>query len=104
MADLLTVALVDWVSLQDVVWYGTRGVVTPVAKALALRVLERIFDEGLMVPGDLAESGFRDWDGSPRKWLERAEHELNRFDWAPMGDGFWLRLTERGEAQAGGLS
>ena len=35
----------------------------------------------------------------PEEWLSRAERELDRFNWNPLGDGFWLRLTDRGEAR-----
>lgn len=93
---LLECGLIDWVSLQEVVWYGTRGEITPASKALVLVVLRRLFDGGLMVPGDLGESGFEDWLPPTSLWLNRAVAEFDRFNWAPMGDGFWLRLTERG--------
>ncbi len=100
---LLEKGLVDWVSLHDVVWHATHGNLSPESKARTLRVLQQLFDEGLMVPGELAESGFVDWP-SPKEWLSRAASELERVSWTPMGEGFWLRLTERGEAQTGGCS
>jgi hypothetical protein len=96
IADLLQRGLVDWVSLHDVVWYGTHGCLSPESKDRVLRVLKHLFNEGLMVPGDLGDSGFEDWVPPISLWPNRAVDELDRFDWAPMGDGFWLRLTERG--------
>lgn len=99
MADLLDIGLDDWVSLDDVARCGTGGHQTLEAKDRTLRVLGRLFGEGLMVPGDLKAQGFVDWP-SPEKWLEKAERELNHFDWHPMGAGFWLRLTELGEERA----
>lgn len=103
VADLLDCGRVDWVSLQEVVWYGTHGEVNDESKAVVLQVLKRLYSDGLMVPGDLVNSEFEDWN-SPGSWLSRSWAELERFSWAPMGDGFWLRLTERGLAQAEGCS
>lgn len=99
LAELLASGIGDWVSLHDVVWLCTGGAITPVSKTRTLRVLERVYSEHLMVPGDLGESGFEDWP-QPNGWLTRSETDLNRLDWRPMGDGFWLRLTKRGEQRA----
>ncbi|WP_219106471.1 hypothetical protein [Austwickia sp. TVS 96-490-7B] len=103
VADLLECGLDDWVALHDVVWYGTQGEVNPQSKVIVVEVLRCLFAERLMVPGDLLEEGFVDWPEHV-DWLGRAESELERFGWAPMGDGFWLRLTDRGRSQAEGLS
>lgn len=96
LADLLDCGRVDWVSLQELVWYSTHGEITPAGKEVALSVLRRLFVEGLMVPGDLGETGFEDWSGSADTWFDRACAQLESFEWAPMGDGLWLRLTDRG--------
>jgi hypothetical protein len=98
--DLLYRGLVDWVSLHDVVWYGTHGHINAASQALAMSVLRRLFTEELMVPGDLGEAGFEDWSGSRENWLDRAHAQLEELSWAPMGDGLWLRLTERGKQRA----
>ncbi|WP_116116000.1 hypothetical protein [Austwickia chelonae] len=96
VSELLDCGRVDWVSLQDVVWYSTHGDVNPESQSLAMSVLRRLFCEGLMVPGDLGETGFEDWLGTVEDWLDRAWAQLEFFGWAPMGDGFWLRMTDRG--------
>lgn len=101
VAELLDRGLADWVSLHDVVWFGTHGVITPETKALVIGVLQSLFEDGLMVPGDLGETGFEDWSSPEEGWVARAESELDRLDWHPMGEGFWLRLTERGSQLAG---
>lgn len=51
------------------------------------------------VIAELLESGFEDWSKST-EWLARSENELDRLQWRPMGDGFWLRLTTHGEQVA----
>lgn len=100
LGDLLHRGLDDWVSLHDVVWYGTHGHIDPASQALVMSVLRRLFTDDLMIPGDLGEAGFEDWPGSTESWLDRAHLQLEELGWAPMGDGLWLRLTNRGQQQA----
>jgi hypothetical protein len=100
LRDLLHRGLVDWVTLHDVVWYGTRGHIDAASQALVMRVLRLLFSDNLMVPGDLREAGFQDWSGNKEDWLERARAQLDDLGWAPMGDGLWLRLTGRGRERA----
>jgi hypothetical protein len=104
VSELLDCGRVDWVSLQEVVWYSTHGDVNPESQSRALSVLRRLFTEGLMVPGDLGDVGFEDWPGTVENWLDRAWAQLESFGWAPMGDGLWLRLTNRGLERAEALS
>lgn len=91
--ELLTSAVVDWVSAHDLVWVSTHGDRSATAKQRAIDVLRHLFESGLMVPGDLGEAGFEDWAGSPDDWTQRATADLERLGWSPMGDGFWLRLA-----------
>lgn len=97
---LLASGLDDWVMLHDLVWEATGGDITAESKGTAERTLDRLFTEGLMVPGDLTDAGFTDWPGPPAAWLPRALAELEKHQWAPQGAGFWLRLTEEGKTQA----
>jgi len=96
----LVAGLVDWVSLHDVVWLCTRGVIKPETKRIVLDVLRTLYSDDLMVPGNLGESGFEDWDLPSDGWVLRSEIELDRLGWSPMGDGFWLRLAPNGEQMA----
>lgn len=98
--ELLASGLVDWVSLHDVVWLCTGETINEDSKLRVQRVLERIYADCLMVPGDLGETGFEDWESSPEGWVARSTAELDQLDWRPMGAGFWLRLTPRGEQVA----
>lgn len=91
--ELLARTEVDWVSLHDVVWYSTEGDRSATAKQRTVEVLRYLFASDLMVPGDLGETGFEDWTGSLDAWEEHAIADLERLDWNPMGDGFWLRLA-----------
>lgn len=105
---LLEAGLFDWVSLHDVVWFCAGGSINPETKQEVLDVLKALYSDELMVPGDLAESGFEDWNPPSSAWVLRSEIELDRLAWSPMGDGFWLRLAPDGEqiarqSDAGGI-
>lgn len=97
--ELLLSGLTDWISLHDVVWHCTEGMINDESKSRVLRVLERLYTDAFVVPGDLDESGFEDWKTSPDGWVRRSADELGQLGWQPMGAGFWLRLTPAG-AQA----
>lgn len=100
---LLTAGLDDWVMLDEVTWEVMEGDLSEVNQAKTVAVLEHLYMEGLMVPGGLTPHGFVDWGGGPSEWLTRSRSELERFGWKPMGAGFYLRLTERGESRARGI-
>lgn len=96
ISELLISGLSDWVSLHDVVWHCTEGTINDQSKARVLHVLDRLYADGLVVPGDLGETGFEDWQTPTDGWVERSAEELEQLGWQPMGAGFWLRLTPAG--------
>ena len=100
VSALLVAGIEDWIALDDVTWEAMKGNASDENKGRTIRVLEQLFRAGLTVPGDLGESGFEDWVGSPDEWLGRACAELKRLGWSPMGAGFWLRITSLGEQAA----
>ncbi|CAM5789653.1 hypothetical protein [Cellulomonas persica] len=100
ISELLEIGLDDWVLLDHVVWLSTHGAIDPGTKRIVLEVLESLYSDGLMVPGDLGASGFEDWGPPSDGWVTRSEAELDRLGWRPMGAGFWLRLTTKGERVA----
>ncbi len=100
VAELLASGAIDWVSTHDVLWLSTKGDRDTAAKQRVMRVFDHLFHESLMVPGDLGESGFEDWQGSAADWLPRAQAELDQLDWQPMGAGFWLRSADDGRTPA----
>lgn len=95
--ELLTSGQTDWVSLHDVVWLCTEGTINDESKRRVLAVLDRVYFDGLMVPGELGETGFEDWQSPSEDWVARSAAELDALGWQPMGAGFWLRLTSDGE-------
>lgn len=97
---LLQLGLDDWVSADEVIWTAAGGDFSVDGQAKVLEVLDDLYRNGLMVPGQLGESGFEDWPDVEDEYLARSEAELERHEWRPMGAGFWLRLTKRGAAQA----
>lgn len=97
---ILAASVDDWVMLHEVLWHATHDQRTPAAKEKAVRVLRHLFEEDLMIPGDLGETGFEDWTGTPDEWLRDALAALDKLGWKPMGAGFWLRPTEHGERTA----
>jgi hypothetical protein len=99
--EILIAGIYDWVMLDEVTWEVMHGDLSGENRERTLRVLGRLFREGLMVPGDLHPSGFGDWQGSAAAWLVLSGEELERRGWKPMGAGFYLRLTEfRGRVAA----
>jgi hypothetical protein len=91
---LLTAGLHDWVMLDEVTWEVMEGDLSEENQAKTVAVLDRLYGEGMMVPGNLTSLGFEDWPGGPADWLLRSKRELERLGWNPMGAGFYLRLTE----------
>lgn len=84
---LLDAGTADWVSLDDVIWEVAQGDLTAEDRARVLRMFDRLYGEHLAVPGDLGETGFEDWAGSPAEWLDRTLAALERHGWAPRGAG-----------------
>lgn len=93
--QILVTGLEDWVMLQEVLWIVTRDARDDDAKARVAETLAQLFDEGLMVPGELLDPGFVDWPDRP-SWLTQARQQIEGLEWHPMNQGFWLRLTPRG--------
>lgn len=88
----------DWVLSHDLVVIGSdfEYPIGLAGRARVMRILGRLLGEGLMVPGELGDAGFEDWPGAVTDWIDRSRAELDRLDWRPRSEGFWLRLTERG--------
>lgn len=104
VAALLVAGRYDWVMLTDVLWEATHDERTPEAKDTVRRVLQRVFEDNLMVPGDLGATGFEVWSGTATDWRREALAQIDHFEWKPMGDGFWLNLTDHGEQVAERMS
>ncbi|GHH77285.1 hypothetical protein [Promicromonospora soli] len=81
--NLLIAGIRDWVMLDKVTWEVMQGDLSEESRTATLRTLELLYTDGLMVPGDLAESGLRDWPGSVAAWLVRSREELERLGRKP---------------------
>jgi hypothetical protein len=99
IAEILDLALDDWLPIDAVLWIATSGERSDASNARVERILEQLFRDDLMVPGELRH-GFEDWPGEADDWLARSRVELERLAWRPMGALFWLRLGSRGQAAA----
>ena len=97
--DILVEGLDDWVSVIAVVRYAMECE-SHHYKELTSSVLGELLEGGLVVAGDLGESGFEVWPGSPHNHLQRALQELDDSDWDPPNGGFWLASTDIGLARA----
>ena len=75
--ELLDVGLDDWVPLDEVIWAVAQGDISVENRARMLRMFDRIYSEDLMVPGDLGETGFEDWAGSPADGLTDRARSLS---------------------------
>ena len=97
---LLEIGIDDWISLDDVIWVALRSEGPGDRQVRTIRLLEELFRGCFAVPGELGDTGFEAWPGSPESWIVSARLELERLSWNPMGAGFWLCLTARGETAA----
>jgi hypothetical protein len=66
-----------------------------------LEVVRRVLEGGLMVAGDVADSGFTPWESTPAEAFERIAREWREAGTGlTMGDIGWLDTTRAGEAHA----
>ena len=96
LLELLRSGEDDWVSLDEVLWLVSEGVRSSAAAHALADVLRVLYGQGLMIPGELGNSGFEDWSGTPTDWQQRTLAEVSRLKWSPRGEGHWLRLTDQG--------
>ena len=103
--DVLVGGLDDW-ACAGWVYGSTRlsGIVDPESRrTLSIGLIAELLVEGLMVPGDVDDHGFRPWDLAVGASVERiAKLWLN--EWSdeipPPGAVVWLENTEVGDAIA----
>ena len=96
VSELLYYGTDDWVLVQQVVHYCMAADSASEPKTRVMLILSRLYSDGLMVPGDLGESGFEVWD-SPESWLARSRSVLEGLNWEPLLGGFWLCNTPDGD-------
>ncbi len=68
---------------------------------VALEVVRRALEDGLMVAGDVGDAGFAPWNSSPTAAFARIADEWRAIGPSlTMGDIGWLDTTPAGEARA----
>lgn len=102
--DVVARGLFDWVIEADLHEVAARsGAGSPAARrALSIGLIAEILIEGLMVAGEISDSGFRQWDCSTADAIVRiTEDRLEWGDEVPTpGAVFWLNLTKKGKRHA----
>lgn len=101
VGELLASGADDWVSAREA--YGIAadaGVTDPAAvRALAVGLIAEVLVGGLMVAGDVSESGFQAWEVTPgdavariaTDWFSRPDPVIG------VGEVVWLDITPSGE-------
>ncbi|MFD4672879.1 hypothetical protein ACFWNN_24345 [Lentzea sp. NPDC058450] len=97
--EMLIEGLTDWVLVDTAIGYAHETVEDSGGdfKPVATAVIEHLLLGGLMVPGDLGESGFEAWPGSPPELVDKVIRQCESFDWEPLGAACWLSNTEAGD-------
>ncbi|WP_330271725.1 hypothetical protein OG205_32370 [Lentzea sp. NBC_00516] len=96
---MLIDGLMDWVSVDMAIGCAREAAAENGGdfKSIAIAVIEHLLLGGLMVPGDLGESGFEAWPGSPSELVDKVIRQCESFNWDPQGAACWLSNTETGD-------
>jgi len=108
--DILQSALDDWMYFAEVVGIVRQHCVGQShehALALSLDTLQEMFDQGLLVPGDLdksnPQSAFIPWSIPRKQWCDELNRRLLQCQNNPgVGDVCWLTNTPKGDAEVQG--
>ncbi|MGW5608875.1 hypothetical protein ACWEWI_22750 [Streptomyces sp. NPDC003753] len=102
IGELLEEGLDDWVPVdrlvglaQETVEHSGRDF-----REVATETLTQLVSGGLMQVGDLGDSGFEAWSGTPDDIVRRVVSTLEGFDWRPQGGACWLANTAHGNSRA----
>ncbi|MGV4983306.1 hypothetical protein ACVB8X_01945 [Streptomyces sp. NRAIS4] len=100
--ELLEEGLDDWVPVDRLVGLAQETVEQSDRdfRDVATEALTQLVSGGLMEVGDLGESGFEAWNGTPDAIVKRVVSTLEEFDWLPQGGACWLANTPHGNSQA----
>ncbi|GLY50590.1 hypothetical protein [Lentzea sp. NBRC 102530] len=101
--ELLLDGVDDWVSLDRIIW-AARQVSESSSADFGDEfrdLLDTLVRGGLVVPGELGDSGFERWGGEPGELIARVIEQAQEFGWAPQGAGCWFANTELGDRTAG---
>jgi hypothetical protein len=96
--EVLREGVDDWVPIDVLLWYAqqaSHGSQDSFEKLVAM-VLEFLLSNGLMLVGEIGDSGFESWNDSPNEAVGRVIRECERVSWKPLGGLFWLSNTRKG--------
>ena len=98
----LDAGLDDWVMLHTVVWLGrdTAAVAAANSPDVVGALVARLVTDGLMVPGEIGESGFEAWQVPADAAIQRVLEQCEALEWNPLTDGCWFANTPRGDELA----
>lgn len=98
--EAIVEGLDDWVQLHNVVWYCRLAEPEGDYRSLVRALVEELILGGLMVPGDLGETGFEPWTTAPEESVRRVMEQCETYGWNPQGDGAWFAITDAGKVLA----
>ncbi|MFF8861234.1 MULTISPECIES: hypothetical protein [unclassified Streptomyces] len=102
IGELLEEGLDDWVPVDRLIGLAQETVERSGRdfRDVARETLTQLLGRGLMEVGDLGESGFEAWTGTPDALVRRVVSTLEEFDWLPQGGACWLANTAYGDTRA----
>ena len=100
--EVLTEGLDDWVLVDTLIGVAHEAVKGAGGdfRPLAAGAIEYLIRNGLMVAGDIGNTGFEPWTDPPPAMARRVIEKCESFDWVPLGDACWLSNTDLGTQRA----
>lgn len=100
--DILARAVEDWITPADVISVCLRSNLKNAedSRDLAIGLVARLIATGLLVPGDVTQSGHRPWDCSSAEAINRITVEWSALQNPVMvlpGEIVWLDTSPEGE-------
>ncbi|OLZ47245.1 hypothetical protein [Amycolatopsis keratiniphila] len=102
VAPTLDDGLDDWVPVDTLIWNAIQVVPKDSDRFAGFfaTVLDYLLREGLMIVGDIGDTGFEPWTSSIEDTVERVTRDCQAVDWAPQGSLCWLSNTPKGDQRA----
>ncbi|MGN9843467.1 hypothetical protein ACTMTI_35605 [Nonomuraea sp. H19] len=99
MAEVLDEGLDDWVTLGHVLHRASVLSRTDQfnARSITMATLEILIGNGLVVAGNMGDSGFEAWDLEPGQAVDRIRVECEARGWILGLTDIWLATTPRGD-------
>ncbi|MFF7634365.1 hypothetical protein ACFZB9_14610 [Kitasatospora sp. NPDC008050] len=99
--EILREGLDDWVPVDTLLWYVRQESPAPEEsfKATFVETIRYLLSEGLMLVGEIGESGFEPWPGTVSQIIERLVAACDAVSWTPFGSVCWLSNTSAGSSR-----